>query len=79
MKRILAAGSFAAIGVLGLAAPANAAPSEAACFGQVRQTVNGGGLAGLDKVRRARQGPRGPGEERGRERSLLDGGLRLHQ
>ena len=50
MKRILVAGSIAAVATLGLAAPASAAPAEAACFGQVHKTVNSGGLAGFDNV-----------------------------
>ena len=50
MKRILVAGSVAALAALGLAAPAGAAPAEAACFGQVHKTVNSGGLAGFDNV-----------------------------
>ena len=51
MKRIiLVAGSAAALATLGLAAPASAAPAEAACFGQVHKTVNSGGLAGFDNV-----------------------------
>jgi hypothetical protein len=50
MKRILVAGSIATIAVLGLGAPAGAAPAEAACFGQVHKTVNSGGLPGLDNV-----------------------------
>ena len=50
MKRIFAAGSIAALGALGLAAPANAAPAEAACFGQVHKTVNAGGLPGFANV-----------------------------
>jgi hypothetical protein len=50
MKRILAAGSIAALAVLGFAGTANAAPSDAACFGQVHKTVNSGGVAGFDNV-----------------------------
>ena len=50
MKRILAAASIAAIAGLGLAAPASAAPAEAACFGQVHKTVNSGGLPGFNNV-----------------------------
>ena len=50
MKRILVAGSIATIAVLGLGAPAGAAPAEAACFGQVHKTVNSGGLPGFDNV-----------------------------
>ena len=46
MKLIFAAGSVAAVAALGLAAPASAAPAEAACFGQVHKTVNAGGLPG---------------------------------
>lgn len=50
MKRIIAAGSIAALATLGLAAPASAAPAQAACFGQVHKTVNSGGLPGFDNV-----------------------------
>jgi hypothetical protein len=50
MKRILVAGSIATIAVLGLGAPAGAAPAEAACFGQMHKTVNSGGLPGFDNV-----------------------------
>ena len=50
MKRIVAAGSLAVVAGLGLAAPASAAPAEAACFGQVHKTVNSGGLPGFDNV-----------------------------
>ena len=42
MKRILVAGSIAAFAALGLAAPASAAPSDAACFGQVHKDINAG-------------------------------------
>ena len=50
MKFIVAAGSVAVVASLGLAAPASAAPAEAACFGQVHKTVNSGGVAGFDNV-----------------------------
>ena len=40
MKRILAASSIAALALVGLAGTASAAPSEAACFGQVHKTIN---------------------------------------
>jgi hypothetical protein len=50
VKRLLAAGSIAAVAALGLAAPASAAPADAACFGQVHKTVNSGGLPGFDNV-----------------------------
>ena len=35
MKRILAAGSIAALAMIGFSANASAAPADAACFGQV--------------------------------------------
>ena len=49
MKRILAAGSIAALAMVGFAGTgtAHAAPAEASCFGQVHKTVNSGGLAGF--------------------------------
>jgi hypothetical protein len=50
MKRVIVAGSISAVAALGLAAPASAAPAEAACFGQVHKTVNSGGLHGFDNV-----------------------------
>lgn len=50
MKRILAAGSIAALAALGISAPADAAPADAACFGQVHKLVNSGGLDGFDNV-----------------------------
>ena len=50
MNRILAAGSIAALATFGFAGTADAAPAEAACFGQVHKTVNSGGLAGIDNV-----------------------------
>jgi len=46
MKSILVAGSVAAFAALGLAAPASAAPSEAACFGQVHKNINADGNVG---------------------------------
>ena len=50
MKRILAAGSIAALALLGSAASASAAPAEAACFGQVHKTVNSGGVGDFNNV-----------------------------
>ena len=50
MKRILAVGAIAALAMLGSAAGASAAPSEAACFGQVHKTVNTVGVAGFTNV-----------------------------
>jgi hypothetical protein len=50
VKRILAVGSIAALAAFGLAAPASAAPAQAACFGQVHKTVNSGGLPGFNNV-----------------------------
>ena len=49
MKRILAATSIAALTMVGFAATANAAPAEAACFGQVHKLVNSGAV-GVDNV-----------------------------
>ena len=50
MKRILAAGSIAALAVLGFAGTANAATPDAACFGQVHKLVNDGFVDGIDNV-----------------------------
>ncbi|WP_404390171.1 hypothetical protein [Humibacillus xanthopallidus] len=50
MKRILAAGSIAALALLGSAASASAESAEAACFGQVHKLVNSGGVEGIDNV-----------------------------
>ncbi|MET0860946.1 MAG: hypothetical protein ABW091_07950 [Microbacterium sp.] len=50
MKRILAIGSIAALAVLGFAAPANAAPADAGCFGQVHKIINTEGYAGFTNV-----------------------------
>lgn len=48
--------------MLGLSAPAGAAPSEAACFGQVHKTVNSGGLPGFDNVGELVKALGGPGK-----------------
>ena len=50
MKRILAAGSIAAIAMVGFSSTASAAPAGAACFGQVHKTGNIGGVDGFDNV-----------------------------
>jgi hypothetical protein len=51
MKRILATGFIAGLAMVGLAAaPANAAPSDAACFGQVHKTINTEGALGFTNV-----------------------------
>ena len=50
MKRILAAGSIAALAMIGFSATASAAPADAACFGQIHKTVNSGGVEGFDNV-----------------------------
>ncbi|BDZ54649.1 hypothetical protein [Agromyces marinus] len=54
MKRILATGFIAALATLGVAAvgagPANAAPADAACFGQVHKTINTEGALGFTNV-----------------------------
>ncbi len=49
MKRILAAGSIAALASVAFAGTASAAPADSACFGQVHKTVNSGVL-GVDNV-----------------------------
>jgi hypothetical protein len=50
MKRTLAAGAIAALALVGSAGTAQAAPNDAACFGQIHKTVNSGGLEGFDNV-----------------------------
>ncbi len=50
MKRILVAGSIAALALVGSAGTASAAPSDAACFGQIHKAVNSGALAGINNV-----------------------------
>ena len=49
MKRLIATGFITAIAVVGLAGTANAAPADAACFGQIHKAVNAGAV-GLDNV-----------------------------
>jgi hypothetical protein len=50
MKRTLAAGAIAALALVGSAGTAQAAPNDAACFGQIHKLVNSGGLDGIDNV-----------------------------
>jgi hypothetical protein len=50
MKRILVAGSIAALALVGSAGTATAAPSDAACFGQIHKAVNSGALEGITNV-----------------------------
>ena len=50
MKRILAIGVIAGLATIGLAGAAQAAPNDAACFGQIHKTVNTQGFAGADNV-----------------------------
>ncbi|MET0829083.1 MAG: hypothetical protein ABWY26_06155 [Microbacterium sp.] len=50
MKRILAIGSIAALSIFGFAGAANAAPADAACFGQVHKTINTEGALGFTNV-----------------------------
>jgi len=45
MKRIIVTGFITAIAMVGLTGTANAAPADAACFGQVHKAVNSGFLA----------------------------------
>ena len=50
MKRVLATGSIAALAMVGFAATANAAPADAACFGQIHRTINTEGALGFTNV-----------------------------
>lgn len=50
MKRILATAAVAALAVFGFAGTANAAPSDAACFGQIHKTINTEGALGFTNV-----------------------------
>lgn len=62
MKRILAASSIAAFALVGLAGTASAAPSDAACFGQIHKSINTESLLGLDNVGQAVKLLGGPGK-----------------
>ncbi len=44
MKRIIATGFITAFAMVGLAGTANAAPADAACFGQIHKAVDVGPL-----------------------------------
>jgi len=50
MKRILTISSIVVLSVFGFAASASAAPSDAACFGQVHKTINTEGALGFTNV-----------------------------
>ena len=50
MKRMVVAGAVAAFAMVGFSSTAQAAPADAACFGQVHTLVNSGGLDGIDNV-----------------------------
>jgi hypothetical protein len=50
MKRILATGAIVALAVFGFAGTANAAPADAACFGQIHKTINTEGALGFTGV-----------------------------
>ena len=50
MKRILVAGSIAALALVGSAGTATAAPSDASCFGQIHKTINTEGALGFTNV-----------------------------
>jgi hypothetical protein len=71
MKRILATGSIAALTVLGFAGTANAAPADAACFGQVHKLVNSGAL-GVDNVGQFVQTFENKGRGKNAEASAVD-------
>lgn len=45
MKRMIATGFITVLAMVGFAGAANAAPADAACFGQVHKAVNSGFLA----------------------------------
>ncbi|MEO7448712.1 MAG: hypothetical protein ABI336_10610 [Humibacillus sp.] len=62
MKRMLATGSIAVLAMVGFAGSATAAPSDAACFGQVHKTVNSGGVAGFENVGQLVQAVGGQGK-----------------
>ena len=50
MKRILATGAIVALAVFGVAGTAQAAPADAACFGQIHKTINTEGALGFTNV-----------------------------
>jgi hypothetical protein len=50
MKRILTIGAIVAVSIFGLSGSANAAPADAACFGQVHKTINTVGALGFTNV-----------------------------
>mgnify|MGYP000929471238 CR=1 FL=1 len=50
MKRIVVAGAVAAFAMVGFSSTAQAAPADAACFGQVHKLVNSGFVDGIDNV-----------------------------
>jgi hypothetical protein len=50
MKRTLIVASVAALALVGMAGTANAAPSNASCFGQVHKTINTVGALGFTNV-----------------------------
>ena len=61
MKRMLVAGSIAALALIGTGAPATAAPSDSACFGQIHKAVNAGAV-GVDNVGQLVQSLEGRGQ-----------------
>lgn len=62
MKRMLVAGSIAALALVGSAGTATAAPSDSACFGQIHKSINTASLLGLDNVGQAVKALGGPGK-----------------
>ena len=50
MKRILTIGSIVALSAVGFSSTANAAPADAACFGQTHKSINTESLLGFNNV-----------------------------
>lgn len=50
MKRMLVAGSIAALALLGSPGAAQAAPADAACFGGIHKAINTADALGLENV-----------------------------
>ncbi|MDN4486579.1 hypothetical protein QQX10_00190 [Demequina sp. SYSU T00039] len=75
MKRIIATGFITALALVGFAGTANAAPADAACFGQIHKAVNAGAV-GLDNVGQLVQASDGKGQGKNAlARELAAGGF----